>query len=78
MGARPQVNDDSDESGRIVFEITVDDTGDIINVRVKESTVSQSIVDLYKRAVSRMKLVPKSENVPSTSKGTITFNIKSR
>ncbi len=78
MGARPQVNDDSDESGRIVFEITVDDTGDIVNVRVKESTVSQSIVDLYKRAVSRMKLVPKSENVPPTSKGTITFNIKSR
>lgn len=78
MGARPQVNDNSDESGRIVFEITVDDTGDIVNVRVKESTVSQSIVDLYKRAVSRMKLVPKSENVPATSKGTITFNIKSR
>jgi outer membrane biosynthesis protein TonB len=78
MGARPQVNDDSDESGRIVFEITVDDTGDIINVRVKESTVSQSVVEVYKRAVSRMKLIPKSENVPSTSKGTITFNIKSR
>ena len=78
MGARPQVNDDSDESGRIVFEITVDDTGDIIGVRVKESTVSQSVVEVYKRAVSRMKLVPKSENVPSTSKGTITFNIKSR
>lgn len=78
MGARPQVNDDSDESGRIVFEITVDDTGDIVNVRVKESTVSQSVVDVYKRAVSRMKLVPKSENVPATSKGTITFNIKSR
>lgn len=78
MGTRPQVNDDSDESGRIVFEITVDDTGDIVNVRVKESTVSQSVVDVYKRAVSRMKLVPKSENVPATSKGTITFNIKSR
>lgn len=78
MGARPQVNDDSDESGRIVFEITVDDTGDIINVRVKESTVSQSVVDVYKRAVARMKLVPKSENVPPTSKGTIAFNIKSR
>ena len=78
MGARPQVNDDSDESGRIVFEITVDDTGDIINVKVKEADVSQSVVDVYKRAVSRMKLVPKSDNVPRTSKGTISFNIKSR
>jgi outer membrane biosynthesis protein TonB len=78
MGARPQVNDDSDESGRIVFELTVDDTGDIVAVRVKESTVSQSVVDVYRRAVSKMKLVPKSENVPPTSKGTITFIIKSR
>lgn len=78
MGARPQVNDDSDESGRIVFEITVDDTGDVINVRVKESTVRQSVVDVYKRAVNKMKLVRKSSNVPSISKGTITFNIKSR
>ncbi len=78
MGARPQVNDESNESGRIAFEITVDDTGDIVNVRVKESTVSQSVVDVYKRAVARMKLVPKSENVPATSKGTITFNIKGR
>lgn len=77
MGARPQVNGDFDESGRIVFEITVDDTGDIIGVRVKESTVSQYVVDLHKRAVSRMKLVPKYENVPRLSKGTITFNIKS-
>jgi len=78
MGARPQVNDDSDESGRIIFEITVDDTGDVINVRVKESTVRQSVVDVYKRAVNKMKLVRKSSSVPSISKGTITFNIKSR
>ncbi|TAE37505.1 MAG: hypothetical protein EAZ70_08760 [Runella slithyformis] len=78
MGSRPQVNDDSDESGKIVFELKVDDTGDIIGVRVKESTVSQSVVEVYRRAVSRMKLVPKSANVPATSTGTLTFIIKSR
>lgn len=78
MGARPQLNDDSNESGRIVFEIIVDDTGEIINIKTKDATVSQPIVDIYKKAVSRMKLVPKSENVPKVSKGTITFNIKSR
>ncbi|MFN4147468.1 MAG: energy transducer TonB [Runella sp.] len=78
MGARPQVNDDSDESGRIVFELTVDDTGDITNARVKETTVSQSVVDVYRRAVLKMKLQRKSENVPPISKGTITFIIKSR
>lgn len=78
MGARPQVNDEPNESGRIVFEITVDNTGDIINIRVKESTVSQSVVDVYKHAVARMKLVSKSDTIPSISKGTISFNIKSR
>ncbi len=78
MGSRPQVNDDSDESGKIVFELKVDDSGDIISVKVKESTVSQSVVELYKRAVSKMKLVPKSENVPSVSTGTLTYIIKSK
>jgi outer membrane biosynthesis protein TonB len=78
MGSRPQVNDDSDESGKIVFELKVDDSGDIISVKVKESTVSQSVVELYKRAVSRMKLIPKSENVPAVSTGTLTYIIKSK
>jgi outer membrane biosynthesis protein TonB len=78
MGNRPQVNDDSNESGKIVFELKVDDSGDIISVRVKESTVSQSVVELYKRAIGKMKLVPKSENVPSVSTGTLTYIIKSR
>ena len=78
MGNRPQVNDDSNESGKIVFELKVDDTGDITSVRVKESTVSQSVVELYRRAVSRMKLIPKSENVPAISTGTLTYIIRSR
>ncbi len=78
MGSRPQVNDDSDESGKIVFELKVDDSGDIISVRVKESTVSQSVIELYKRAVSKMKLVQKSDNVPAVSTGTLTYIIKSK
>jgi outer membrane biosynthesis protein TonB len=78
MGRPPQINDDSDESGKIVFEISVDDTGDIVGVRVKETTVGQSVTDLYRRAVNKMKLVPKSDNPPAISKGTIVFIIKSR
>ncbi|MCA0231571.1 MAG: DUF4344 domain-containing metallopeptidase [Bacteroidetes bacterium] len=76
VGERPMVNDVFNESGRIVFEITVDDIGNIIGARKKESTVSQKVVELYKQAVFKMKLVPKSDDVLSTSKGTITFNIK--
>jgi outer membrane biosynthesis protein TonB len=78
MGRPPQVNDDSDESGKIVFEIKVDDSGDVINVRVKETTVNQSVTDLYKRAVDKMKLVSKSDTHLPVSTGIITFIIKSR
>ena len=33
MAGRPSVNDDSDETGKIVFQIKVDGSGDIISVR---------------------------------------------
>ncbi|MBB3840775.1 hypothetical protein FHS57_004795 [Runella defluvii] len=76
FGQRPPVNDTFNESGRITFQITVDEIGNITGIRTKESTVSEKVVELYKQAVLKMKLVPKSDNVLSTSQGTITFNIK--
>ncbi|MBC8152830.1 MAG: hypothetical protein H7Z72_07965 [Bacteroidetes bacterium] len=78
MSGRPNVNDDSDETGKIVFELTVNQSGDITNVRTKQTTVSPSVVDVYKKAVQRLRLVPKSSVTPPTSKGTITFIIKSK
>lgn len=78
LGSRPQVNDDSDETGKIVFQLKVDDRGDIMNVRVLETTVSAAVVEVYKRAVQRVRLVPKSSATPPISTGTITFIIKSK
>lgn len=78
LGRRPQVNDDSDETGKIVFELIVDERGEIVSVRTRETTVSASVVEVYKRAVQRITLVPKSSSAPPRSKGTITFIIKSR
>lgn len=78
MSGRPNVNDDSDETGKIVFELTVNQSGDIMNVRTKQTTVSPSVVDVYKKAVQRLRLVPKSSVTPPTAKGTITFIIKSK
>lgn len=78
MSGRPNVNDDSDETGKIVFELKVDQSGDIISVRTKQTTVSPSVVDVYKKAVQRLRLVPKSSVTPPSSTGTITFIIKSK
>jgi len=78
LGSRPQVNDDSDETGKIVFQIKVDDRGDILSVRTMETTVSAAVVEVYKRAVQRIRLIPKSSVTPPVSTGTLTFIIKSK
>lgn len=78
LASRPNVNDDSDETGKIVFQLTVDDAGNIINVKTRQTTVGASVVEVYRRAVQRLKLRPKSANTPPTSTGTITFIITSK
>ena len=77
MANRPSVNDESDETGKIVFQIRVDGSGDIISVRQVQSTVSPSVSELYRRAVGRLRLRPKGGATPPTATGTITFTIKS-
>jgi hypothetical protein len=78
--SKPVVNDNSSETGRIVFQITIDDEGKIISIITKESTVSPSVLDLYKRAVARLDFdtVSNSGNRAERSTGTIVFNIKSK
>lgn len=78
--SRPIVNDQSSETGRIVIQIKVDDQGDIISVKILEKTVSQSVAELYKRAVERLSFVPTNASGvrPTQSTGTITFVIRSR
>jgi hypothetical protein len=78
MAGRPSVNDDSDETGKIVFEIKVDGSGDIVNVRTRQTTVSPSVVDVYRKAVQRLRLRPKGGATPPTATGTITFIITSK
>lgn len=78
--SRPVVNDQSSETGRIVIQIKVDDQGDLISVKILEKTVSQSVAELYKRAVERLSFVPTNASGvrPAQSTGTITFVIRSR
>ena len=74
----PQPEDTSNEFGRIVFEIKVDDHGEVIGVRTLEKTVSPRVEQIYREEVESLTFSPTSLNtVPApVSTGKITFIIK--
>lgn len=75
----PNIKDNSNENGRIVFEIKVDDNGEVIGVKTLETTVSPGVVKIYRDEVQRLTFVSKSGNIiPQTTTGKITFFIKSK
>ncbi len=76
----PKPADTSNESGRIVFEIKIDEDGEIISVRTIEKTVSDAVVKIYRTEVVKLTFSRTSDNLQtaSTSTGRITFIIKSR
>ncbi len=74
----PKPNDPSQESGRIVYQITLDDRGDVIGIKTIESTVSPGIERIYREAVQKLSFSPTSDNrrpAPQTT-GKVTFIIK--
>ena len=77
---RPNPNDQSIENGKIVFRITVDDMGEIINVSTIEKTVSPSVEKIYRDAVMDLTFSRTAENRSTApqSMGKITFIIKSK
>ena len=76
----PSVNENSSETGKIVFEIKVDEYGDIVSVKTKEKTVSAGVERVYRQAVESLVFVQSADNLnpPPMSVGEITFIIKSR
>ncbi len=76
----PNPKDNSKENGRIVFEIKVDDNGEVIGVRTLEKTVSATVEQLYRREVEKLTFSPISGNtIPAPiSTGKITFIISSK
>ena len=76
---KPEPNDTSNEIGRIVFEIKIDDQGEIISIKTLEKTVSPSVEKIYKAEVEKLTF-SKTDNLPPApiSTGKITFIIKSR
>jgi protein TonB len=76
----PNVNDKSSENGKIVFQIKVDSNGDVFGVEPIETTVSPSVVQVYKREVEQLTFSPLSGNaIPAPINiGKITFIIRSK
>jgi len=72
--------DPSDQNGKLVFQIVIDDEGEILSIKKLESSVSPEVVKFYKDQVAKLTFHRTSDNtiVAPTSKGIITFIIRSR
>ncbi len=73
----PNPIDNSSESGKIVFEIQVDYYGEIIGLRILETTLSPAIEKIYQEEILKLTFSPTNNDNPAEiSKGKITFIIK--
>lgn len=76
---KPDPKDNSDETGKIVYKIKIDDEGYIIDIELQSATVTPAIERLYRQSVERLSFSKTSEYKPApTSTGTITFLIQTK
>ena len=73
----PKPIDNSRDSGKIVFEITVDYYGEIVGLKTIETTLSPNVENIYREEILKLTFSPTNNNNPAElSKGKITFLIK--
>jgi hypothetical protein len=72
-------DDGSSETGKIVFKVTVDDSGDVVGISVVSSTVSPSVQNFYKNYIQQKlgSVLSPAGTPPPRATGTITINIQS-
>ncbi|MEP1093500.1 MAG: hypothetical protein ABJG78_00225 [Cyclobacteriaceae bacterium] len=76
---KPIPDDTSDETGKIVYKIVVDQDGYLVKIETVTSTVSPSVERKYREAVEKLTFSKTSDYKPAAlSDGTLTFIIKSR
>ncbi len=77
---QPNPNDNSNENGKIVFEIKIDDNGEVVGVNTIETTVSPGVLQIYQREVEKLTFSQINGNAIAApiSTGKITFIIKSQ
>ncbi len=78
--SKPTPKDETNESGRIVFQIKINSEGEIIAVNAIEKTVSPALVQFYKAHVEKLTFSKINPSVASSgvTVGKITFIIKTR
>ena len=76
---QPSPQDTSNEEGKIVYKIVIDQDGYIIGIELQSSTVSPVVERYYRQSVERLSFSKTSDYQSApTSTGTITFIIKAR
>ncbi len=77
FAARPEINDRvSTRNGRIVFKITVDDAGKVVQAVPLEYNVSNDVLAYYRQVVNRIQFKKKGGQAADFSTGKITFIVK--
>ena len=78
--AAPQPQDDTDESGKIVFEIKIDELGEVIAVKTLEKTVSPLVEKIYKDALTELTFSKTADNTvyAPVSVGKVTFILRTK
>ncbi|BDD04081.1 hypothetical protein [Aureibacter tunicatorum] len=74
----PKPDDNSPENGKVVFQIKIDDSGEVISVITLEKTVSSAVEQIYKREVESLTFSQTEGQgiAPPVSVGKITFIIR--
>ncbi len=76
----PQPADDTDEYGKIVFEIKIDEMGEVIAIKTLEKTISPLVEQIYKHALTNLTFSKTADNVAysATATGKVTFIIQAK
>lgn len=77
--AKPNPKDPSDEAGKIVYKVSIDGSGYIIDVELVSSTVSPVVERYYRQSVEKITFSQTTNTpAPASSSGTITFIIQAK
>jgi protein TonB len=78
--AKPVPKDDTSESGMIVFEIKIDDNGEVLGVRTLEKTISGLLENVYRESLEHLTFSKTSSDskYASVYTGKVTFIIKEK
>ena len=76
----PQPQDDTEESGKIVFEIKIDELGEVIAVKTLEKTVSPLVEKIYKDALTKLTFSKTADNTvyAPISTGKVNFILQAK